>query len=79
MATPPWVKRTSPVRHGGDEFYGYLGLVAGGVFAQGVVAFDGDDAHGDAGVGADDASVVVQGAVSKQRQVVFHVTRSGRS
>ena len=53
--------------NGGHEFYGYLGPVAGGVFAEGVVAFDGDYAHGDAGVGADDAAVVVEGAVARQQ------------
>ena len=57
--------------YGGHEFNGYLGLVAGGVFAQGVVALDGDYAHGDAGVGADDASVVVQGAISNSVRSSF--------
>jgi hypothetical protein len=53
--------------HGGDEFHGYLCLVSGGVFAEGVVALDRDDPHWDAGIGADDASVVVEGAVAQQR------------
>jgi hypothetical protein len=46
-----------------DKFQCDLGPVSDGVFAEGVVAFDGDDPKGDACVGADDAAVMVEGAV----------------
>src|SRR5215213_5955654 len=58
--------------HGGDKFYGYVCSDAGGVFAKGIVAFDRDHSHGDTGVRAYDTTVVVQGAVSEQREFVVH-------
>src|SRR5215211_2435248 len=50
--------------YGGDQLYGYLGPVAGGVIADGAVPINRDHTHRDTGVGAGDAPVVVQRTVA---------------